>query len=45
MDSRTKSLCRAEETTVLLEDGDRPVIPGTLVIRVSEFHVTITYTC
>jgi hypothetical protein len=45
MDSRTKSLCRAEKTTLLLEDGDRPVIPGTLVIRVSEFHGKITDTC
>jgi hypothetical protein len=45
MDSRAKSLFRAEETTVLLEDGDRPVTPGTLVIRVSEFHGKITYIC
>ena len=37
VDSRTKSLCRAEEATVLLEDGDRPVIPGTWLFASRSF--------
>jgi hypothetical protein len=44
MDIRAKSLRRMEYSAVLLEDGNRPVEPGTMAIRILGPHDRITFT-
>jgi hypothetical protein len=45
MDARTKCLRRAEDSTVFLENFDRSVKPGSVVIYISRPLDKITYTC
>jgi hypothetical protein len=45
VDVRTKSLSRAEDSAVVLEDGNSPVETGTIFIRISGNHDAITFTC
>ena len=42
---RTKSLSRAEDSAVVLEDGNSPVETGTIFIRIFGHHDAITFTC
>ena len=45
VDVRTKSLSRAEDSAVVLEDGNSPVETGTIFIRIFGHHDAITFTC